>query len=126
MPVRVVWDDDAQTIIRWDYEGKWTWVEVSTAFETVVRLMRSVDHTVCIIHDLSRSAGLPGAALTNARRFTAALPENWDISVVVGAGTFIESVLSVFSKVYQKLGARYRTARSLDEARALIAQHRSK
>jgi hypothetical protein len=126
MPVQVSWDDDAQTIIRWDYAGKWAWTEVSSAFEQVNQMMRSVQHPVSIIHDLTQSAGLPGGALANAHRFTAALPENWDISIVVGSGDFTEAMLNIFRKIYAKLGERYKTAATVDEARAIIARHKVK
>src|SRR5258708_3010123 len=126
MPVQVSWDDDAQTIIRWDYAGKWAWTEVSSAFERVNQMMHSVQHPVSIIHDLTQSAGLPGGALRNGERFTTGLAENWEISVVVGSGTFAESMLNIFRKVYAKLGDRYKTAPTLDEARAVIARHKIK
>lgn len=125
MPVSVEWDDAAQTIIRWDYVSKWTWdVDVAAAYQNTVALMQSVSHPVSLIHDLSQSAGIPGGALTQAYRYSTGLPENWEISAVVGSGTFAEALLGVFRNLYGKLGARYYTAPTLDNARALIARHR--
>jgi hypothetical protein len=126
MPVSISWDDEAKTTIRWDYIGKWTWHDVAGAYEEVRALMNSVPYPVCLIHDLRQSAGIPGGALTQAYRYTMALPDNWDISVVVGSGTFIEALLSVFVRLYSRLGARYHAAPTLEEARALIARHRGK
>jgi len=126
MPVQVSWDDAAQTIIRWEYVGKWTWNEVSSTFQQVNQMMRAVEHPVSIIHDLTQSTRMPGGALTQAYRFTSALPENWDISVVVGSGAFVESLLDIFRKVYAKLGDHYKNAPTLDEARAIIARRKVK
>lgn len=126
MPVLISWDDDAKTTLRYVYDGKWTWDEVDTATDEVVALMRVTTHSVSIIHDMTRSPGLPSGALTQAHRFTRDLPDNWDISVVVGSGTFTEALLNIFTRVYKKLGEHYKTASSLDEARAVIAAQKAK
>ena len=126
MGVGVSWDDQAKTILRLDYSEKWTWAEVSTAMDEGITLMRSVTGKVCIIHDLTRSAAVPAGALTNAKRFTTGLPPNWDLSIVVGSGTFTETLLNIFSRVYIKLGEHYRTAQNIEDARKIIAQHRAK
>jgi len=72
MPITVVWDNEAKTIIRWDYVGKWKWSEATYGFEDTIRMMHEVQHPVSLIHDLTQSAGIPGSALTNAYRFTSA------------------------------------------------------
>ncbi len=124
MPVHVSWDDDAKTTVRWDYEGKWTWDEVAAALEQSNTMIRTTDHSVSIIHNLTASAGIPSGALTQAHRFTASQPENWDLTVVVGSGGFIDALVNVFGKVYRKLGEHYRAARTLDDARSIIARQK--
>lgn len=126
MPVTVVWDDDAHTAVRYDYIGKWTWEDVYAVAKEANTMVASVPYSVSIIHNMTESAGMPSGALTHARRITMSIPENWDVSVVVGSGAFTESLLSIFSKVYKKLGDHYKTAQSLDQARALIAVYRAK
>ncbi|MFN8560218.1 MAG: hypothetical protein U0703_00940 [Anaerolineae bacterium] len=126
MPVLISWDDDAKTTLRYQYEGKWTWDEVDTATDEVVALMRVTTHSVSIIHDMTRSPGLPSGALTG-RTAARDLPENWDISVVVGSGVITEALLNIFTRVYKKLGEHYKTASSPgDEARAIIAAQKAK
>ncbi len=124
MPITVAWDNEAKTIIRWDYVGKWKWTEATDAFEDTIRMIHEVQHPVSLIHDLTQSAGVPGSALTNAYRFTSALPENWNISIVDKSG-FAETLLNIFRTLYKKLGERYRSAPTLEEARKLIAQHQA-
>ena len=114
------WDNEAKTIIRWDYVGKWAWVEASSAFDDTTRMMSEVQHPVSLIHDLSRSHGIPARALSHAQRFTSALPENWNISVIVDPSGFAASLLNIFTKLYKKLGERYKVAPTLDIARQII------
>ncbi len=126
MPVNVLWDDEnTKTIIRCDYVGKWTWDDVFVAMEEVNRLIANAPHPVSIIHNLIDSVGIPGRAITQARKFTEMLPQNWDLSVVVGSGLFAELLVNVFGKLYRKLGQHYRTAPNLDKARALIAEEQT-
>ncbi len=125
MPVSIAWDDEAQTTVRYDYVGKWVWEEVYAVYDKANAMIASVPYPVSIIHNLAESEGSPSGALTHARRITMSIPENWDTSVVVGSGAFTESLLSIFSKVYRKLGDHYKTAHTLDEARAIISKHRA-
>lgn len=125
MSIQVMWDDDARTIIRLEYAEQWTWDEVTAALAEEIALLHSVEHDVCIIHDLRQSSGLPDGALTRARQLTTGLPANRDISVVVHGGALIETVVSIFGKINRAQSSRYRTAPTLEQARALIAQHRS-
>ena len=120
MPVTVAWDDEARTIIHWSYVGKWSWSETSYAFEDTIRMMNEVRHPVSLIHDLTQSAGIPASAIHNAYRYTSSLPENWLISVVVDNGGFAEALLNIFRTLYKKMGERYKTAHTLDEARRII------
>jgi hypothetical protein len=122
MPMNVSWDDDEKTTLRCDYEGKWTWSDVSQGYDEVIKLMKTVPHPVSMIHNMTHGAGIPNGAISNVHRFTAHLPENWGISVVVGSGAFIEMLMSVFTKIYKKLGERYKRASSLEEAREIIRQ----
>ena len=126
MPVNAVWDDEAKTIVRLDYIGKWTWDDVYVATEAMNEMMKSVSHPVSIIHNMFDSAGIPSGAITQARKFTEGLPENWGLSVVIGSGLFAESLVNVFGKLYRKLGEHYRTASNLEQARKLIAHEQSK
>ena len=126
MPVNVSWDNADHNVVRYDYTGKWTWEEVYAAIDQANALMHSVSHPVSIIHDLTQSAGIPSSALTHAHRITMGIPENWAVSVVVGSGMFTESLLNIFTKIYRKLGDRYQTAHSLDEARVIIARSHAK
>ncbi|MBI1256348.1 MAG: hypothetical protein GC204_02650 [Chloroflexi bacterium] len=122
MPITITWDNEAKTIIHWRYIGKWTWEEATSVFDDTTRMMSEVQHPVSLIHDLSLSNTIPARALSNAQRFTSALPENWNISVIVDPSGFGASLLNIFAKLYQKLGAHYRVAPNLHEARRIIEQ----
>src|SRR5690606_30177008 len=124
MPVHIDWDNDEKTVIRYDYEGKWTWDELYEVTKTAVEMFKSVPHRTNVIHNLTNSSALPGGALSHAQRFSAQNPDNWGISVVVGTGSFVSSLIQVFRKVYRQFGERYYIAPNLDKAREIIAEHR--
>jgi hypothetical protein len=48
------------------------------------------------------------------------------MGVFVGSGAFIKALLNTFTRVYPKMGERYATADTLEDAHRLILEHRSK
>lgn len=122
MPVHIVWDDDDRTIIRYDYEGRWTWEELYIASKQVPDMFSAVSHSVDVIHNLTGSRGLPGGALSHANRLSTQLPDNWGVSVVAGSNMFVSGMLNVFRKIYRQFGERYFTTTTLEEAYALLRE----
>ncbi len=68
MPVANNWYDDAQTIVKVDYEGQWTWDEFFAAADKGRALANSVSHRVDYILDMQKGT-VPsgGSTLTNSR-----------------------------------------------------------
>jgi hypothetical protein len=46
MPITVNWDNDAKTVIRYDFEGHWNWDEFRAAANEAFVFTRSVQHRV--------------------------------------------------------------------------------
>jgi len=124
MTIKVSWDSDEKTIIRYDFEGKWTWAEFHTATEDAFALTRTVPHTVDSISNFMPGAALPGDALFQFRRAMSNAPSNRGITVIVGGSSFIKALVGVFGKLNQALGRRLMLADTLDQARAILAARR--
>ena len=120
MGVNVLWDNDAHTAIRYDFEGQWTWSEFDAATKTAFELTRSVDHAVDSISNFRPGALIPSNALFQFRRAMVDAPKNRGITVIVGSSTFIKTLVSVFSRLNRSFGERLLLADTLDQARALL------
>ncbi len=60
MSISVQWDNPEQTIVRWDFDGEWTWEMFRKAQYASNQLILSVRHRVDIIGDVTRSPSTPG------------------------------------------------------------------
>jgi hypothetical protein len=124
MPITVTWDNDDQTAIRYDFDGRWTWSEFHRAANEAFALTRSVTQTVDSISYFKPGVTLPPDALFQFRHAMADAPSNRGTTVIVGGSAFIVMMVSIFSKLNKALGERLLVANSLDQARALLAARR--
>jgi len=67
MGVQVQWDNEARTILRYDYQGRWKWEQVYEAVNEAYRMIETVPHPVAVMIDMTESAGIPPGALTHGR-----------------------------------------------------------
>jgi hypothetical protein len=125
MSVRVSWDNDDKTTTRYDFEGAWTWDEFYAATGDAFALTRSVEHRVDSISYFAPGANLPPNALLHFRRAMVNAPENRGVTVIVGGSRFINTMVTVFSKLNRSLGERLILADNLDQARRLLASRRT-
>ncbi len=124
MNITVAWDNDEQTIIRYDFDKGWTWREFYTATDQAFVLTRSVTHTVNSISYFKPGVVLPPDALFQFRRAMTNAPKNRGVTVIVGGSTFIITMVSLFGKLNKRLGERLMIADSLERARAVLAARR--
>ncbi|MDZ4763627.1 MAG: hypothetical protein SGI73_03680 [Chloroflexota bacterium] len=129
MGIAVQWDDDAHTIARMDFDGKWTWTDLKNANDQMGTMIASVDHPVAVITDVTRSNHLPEGALSEARSISGGLRGQvaGGLIVAVRASTLVKSLFPIFFNVYGKRAGFPMTyfVDTLDDARALIREKRN-
>jgi hypothetical protein len=126
MSIAIDWFDAEHTIIRYQFEGRWTWDDLYGAITQVNTMLASVDHKVDVIIDFERSLGVPPGALTHLRSNSLRAADNWNGGVFVGVNPFIRALLSAFLSVNRKLTERYAVANTMGEAQAIIQRWRAK
>lgn len=124
MPITIDWYDVEKTILRYEFTGQWSWEELHQAMDEVQEQMASVSTRVDVIIDVSQSKRIPAGALSQMRGGTLKASENWGMGVFVGTGTFLNALLTTFSRVYPKMGQRYQSASTTAEAYQLILKNR--
>ena len=128
MGIEVVWDSDAKNVLRYIYDGRWTWSDLEKAREVAAQYEKSVAHRVDVIVDVQKSSLLPNGTITRARQVATTAPTthpNEGITVIVGAGAFVRSIYDVMLKVYPDMIRRrgILLAKNLQEARELIVKN---
>jgi hypothetical protein len=124
MSVRVYWEDQSKTIVRYDFAGAWTWNELYAAYYEAIAMERSVAHRVDVILDLRASGPIPANALLHLKNFSEKQPPNIGLSFFVTSNNFIRSLYQVGTKFYGKIAHYFRVAATLEEASAAIAADR--
>jgi hypothetical protein len=127
MGIRVVWDNDEKTIIRYIFESEWAWEDIRTAANISNAMLDEIGRVTHFIYDTSQSKRVPDGALTHLRRYIGKEHPLTGHSVLVGApktsGVLLaRGILSMMQRVY-RAGWRFSFTESLEEARALLAQH---
>lgn len=124
MGIVVHWDDDQQTILRWDFEGAWNWDDFYTVQAEVNDLSSKAEHFIDVIANMQNTMMLPSGALSQFGRIAKASKERSGVTVVVGANRFIETMLNIFGRFQRDAARRILTASSLEEARTILLQRR--
>lgn len=126
MPITAHWFDAEHTIIKVDYEGRWTWDEFFAAADDGRALAKSVSHRVDYILDM-RNGVIPrsGSTLTNSRTVMAKRAPNSGIFVTLTT-PFVKVMLNVFKNFDREHGSIMYAATSIEEAEALIAKMQHK
>jgi hypothetical protein len=124
MTVKVSWDNEDRTTIRYDFEGYWIWKDFYAAAETAFAMTRSVDYRVDSISYFRVGATLPPNALMHFRKAMVNAPKNRGVNVIVGGSMFIRTMVKVFSRLNRALGERLVLADTLEDAREVLTARR--
>jgi hypothetical protein len=127
MGIEVNWENETKTIIQYVYDGRWTLRDFDDARIQAARLEETVTHRVDVIVDVRNSSLVPTGTISRGKQVITTTPTSHPsegMAVIVGAGPLVRSIYDVVSKVYPDVVKRrgFRFARTMDEARAIIAQ----
>jgi hypothetical protein len=121
MRIKVQWDNEQHTLVRWDFMGVWNWSDFLAAQNESNALIKSVSHTVDIIGDVSQIHRVPPGAIGQFRIYRRNDPDNTGRVVLVGANTYIRTIVEIFRGMFPNTGGNFTFADSLEEARSLLA-----
>jgi len=124
MGVSICWDDEEQTIVRYDFEGRWTWEEFYPAYEQAIAMEKSVPHRIDVILDMLNSYNIPLNAITHVRSISKKQPENLGLSVFVTTSAVVLSLYRVGMQFDAGLSRYFAAASTLEEAYQLISAAR--
>jgi hypothetical protein len=125
MAVQLYWDQNNPDILILDLGSGWTWEDFHAAVERGIEMAQSVTTPVYAISIPGARFPSPVGILGHFNLVMQHLPANMVLVVIVAENYFIETVNRIFFRVSPAAGAISRIARTLDEARQIIAEHRA-
>jgi hypothetical protein len=126
--VTVEWDDESRTALRVNLEGLWTWAEFRDILATAPKMLAQSKHPTDLILNLENSLHVPDGVLLRLMRLHRAGLVGDSLILLSGApdNVFIDNLVSMAQQLNRGRGGEIRSAASLDEARAILAQRRNK
>ncbi len=105
MTITIEWYDDQQDIILWTLDGAYEVREFFDALDEVMMHVEAADHVVYSILDYTNCPGIPPNSIAVFPRIANRIqhPRVGAVSVLVGAGSAIERLTSIFSKLFNRL-----------------------
>jgi hypothetical protein len=127
--IRIIWDNEDKTILRYLYEGRWDQDDFSKAYAEAKTMLDSVNRKVGIIIDIQNSHLIPNGIISRSRHVVTNPSRNEGLIVIVGANAFIRSLADTFSKLWRRgaLGSRKMVfAATLEDARQILSREQAK
>jgi hypothetical protein len=124
MAVQIMWDNPEKTIVRYNFEGRWTWDEFYPVYKEALAMELSVPHRVDVIVDLQNARLFPDNLLTHMKGISDKQPPNIGVSVLVTKHRFVHSMYNIGIKFYGKIKHYFRLAETLEDAYKMIEEER--
>lgn len=131
MGINVRWDNDEQTIIRYAFDGRWTWNDLYAALDRVQEMAASVEHRVDAIIDLTRADLMPAGVFfsldgrKNAQKLASKADAARGLIVIAGANAFIRSVYDAFRALNRSAASGIHFTETTAQARAYLLERQA-
>jgi hypothetical protein len=124
----VYWQDAERSILVLDVFAQWDWAQAFAAltqFNNILYATPYPTYSLLIFRD-GTGAVPKGISLPNVRDLMAMNPPLEQLVILVGAGSFIQTMVSTVSKMYglKAIFGRYRFVESPNAALRLVEQHK--
>ena len=126
MPVEVIWDDEAQTILRQIYSGHIKLEDYIAATDAFVRMACSVPHTVHSIMDRTKVVSTPGVMLPAMRHANNTMPPNVGLRVIIRPSLFTRVLVDLGQRIAPNLINNIHFVDTVEDAHRLIASQPEK
>ncbi len=127
MALTVTWYDEAQSIAYIHFTPGWTWDDFWAMNHSFNQLAATVEHPIVLIVDMS-GAGMPSQFVPEFSKIAGVSderPANLELTLVVGIGIMLETVTSLFGRLYKRAMAHVRFVPTLDAALNAVVLHRN-
>lgn len=120
MPILISWENNEKTIIKTSFVGNWTWADFPIIRAQAIEMMKSVNHQVDFIGDLSETVRMPKGAFSVGRSIINNQQKNEGNAVIIGTSPIVRVLFHTFVNTYPAIRNQYFYATSLDEAHTII------
>lgn len=120
MPVTVVWDDEARTILRYDFTNRWTPSDLYDVLADTRRLLAEVNTPVDLVSNYLAADVTYEGVLATLKMLPEAPPSTRRV-IIVSDNPAVRAAANVFGRVNPRWRGRLLAAADLAAARSLLA-----
>jgi hypothetical protein len=120
MTVKTYWYDTHKTILMQVYEGRCDATDFHTSVVETHQQVSSVSHTVDIIVDMTKATFVGTSFFSVRGTAESKTLDNQRLAILVGAPTFIRSIVKIGKTIAPKTTRNLHFSRSIEEAETLI------
>lgn len=124
MPIDIVLENTAKSIIRITFIPPWTWEQFDEVVVKSRQMRATVAHDIATFFDFSAVHTLPSGALGYFRREYQRLLQNEDILIVVGANALVRSIGRMVAVISARQRKNIFYVDTMADAHALLADLR--
>lgn len=125
MNINVAWDNEEQTILRYQFFKGWSWNDLREIFNEGYSMLDTVHHRVDVIMDFTEASMFAPSGAINQARHVSNNPrhDNIGLTVLVGSN-FVSSIFNMFKKIASNSTSKWDVAfaPTLNEAYNMINQ----
>lgn len=123
MTVRVAWDNEAQTILRYDFEERWSLTDFYLEKAKGDAMIDAAPHklNVGVLFVMPRTVQMPANAITATRQGMNSKHPRAVLIVLTTESRFTITLYDVLARIYPPITQVYKRADTLEAARTLIA-----
>lgn len=125
MPIELYWDDDAQTVLLAEFEGRWTWDDLHDVLDKIKKVVQKTNAELSAIIDLRKGVSLPTSLLDpvtyeQAQRVLSLAPNGTGPVVVVGVHPLLQTIFDQLRQLDPAAVVNVRFAETMKAARRMI------
>ncbi|NWF70583.1 MAG: hypothetical protein HXY40_15960 [Chloroflexi bacterium] len=117
--VRTLWDNEARTILAYDFDPVWNWTDFYKAKAHGDGLLEHVAHDVDVVFSSPPNVTLPENFIANVVNVARLRHRNARLAIVVISNGFVRAMFNTLPKLYQREFSKVSFANSLEDARRI-------
>lgn len=128
MAIELYWDNDEQTVMLCEFEGRWNWDEMFVTLDKIKKITDKAEREISAIVDVRGGMNMPGGSLLTAANFEHAKKmlkmgeHGTGPIVVVGANNMIRMAYEAVAGINKRATSNVFFADSVKQARAILEQ----
>jgi hypothetical protein len=120
MGITVTWYNETQTVIQWQFAGRWTWERFAEASRVTHRLAENSPTPLVLLIEVPENVWFPPDTVGHVRQILQRAHPNIALRVIVTRNATVQTLLRLILQLNPRFAAACFLVQTRAEAQALI------